>query len=60
MCRTDQAVMGFIANMRLVHTHLTIFGAIVLLLLMMMKSTPGNECYGKYPQHTNRKGLLNM
>ncbi|SEA24610.1 hypothetical protein SAMN05443550_102406 [Pedobacter hartonius] len=60
MSRTDQTVMALIADMRLVHTYFTVFGAIRLLFSMMVKSAPWNKCYGKYPKHQDRKELVNM
>jgi len=60
MSRADQTIMALIANMRLVHTYLTIFCAVGLLFSMVMKSAPWDKCNGENPKHQDRKELVNM
>lgn len=60
MCRTDQAVMLLISDMRFMHTDLPLFSTVFLLLLVVVERSPWDHCNGKCPYQEQGQNLGNM
>lgn len=60
MCRTDQAVVLLISNMRFMHTYFPFFSTVFLLLLVVVKGAPWNHCNSECPYQEQGQYLGNM